>query len=187
MHHSLYHVRNSFHEDADMKNPAFLSTICLAFFLPLACIHSEDSHGGSHASDTSSVHAHGLDTVGGFTGTQNLKTKAMLFERGKVIFEEVCSHCHQLDGRGLSEAVPPLAESDFLMADRGRAIRVLFGGLKGPITVNGKTYDGVMPAVKGSDPSIAAVLTYVRNNFNGATDSISLSEVAAVRKSMGLE
>ena len=73
------------------------------------------------------------------------------------------------------------------MADRGRAIRILFGGLTGPITVNGKPYDGVMPAVEGSDPSIAAVLTYVRNNFNGATDSVSIEEVAKVRKEMGLK
>ena len=170
-----------------MKNPAFISTICLAFFLPLGCIHSENSHGGNHASGPAGDHAHGLDTVGGFTGTQNLKTKAMLFERGKVIFEEVCSHCHQLDGRGLADTVPPLAESDFLMADRARAIRILFGGLTGPITVNGKPYDGIMPAVEGSDPSLAAVLTYVRNNFNGATDSVSIEEVAKVRKEMGLK
>lgn len=81
----------------------------------------------------------------------------------------------------------PPAGSDYLMANRGRAIQILFSGLTGPITVNGKPYDGVMPAVEGSDPSLAAILTFVRNDFNGATDSISFSEVAAERKALGFE
>ncbi len=40
---------------------------------------------------------------------------------------------------------PPLAKSDFLMNDTERAIRVLLEGLQGPITVNGQTFNGVMP------------------------------------------
>lgn len=40
---------------------------------------------------------------------------------------------------------PAPADSDYLKADKERAIRVVLKGLSGPITVNGKPYNNVMP------------------------------------------
>jgi len=57
-----------------------------------------------------------------------------------------------------------LAKSDFLMADKTRAIGILENGLKGEITVNGKQYHGEMPSCPG-DVEIASVLSYVRSSF----------------------
>lgn len=144
-----------------------------------------ESHGDDSHTDTSD-HAHGLDSIGGPANAADAKTKAALVVRGKAIYEGVCIHCHQEGGVGLTGFYPPLANSDFLMADRKRPVGVLLKGLKGPITVNGETYDSEMPAVEGSDLSIAAVLTYVRNQFNGATDSMTVDEVKQARKELGL-
>ena len=38
--------------------------------------------------------------------------------RGKAVFMGTCSTCHQLDGQGLASVFPPLAKSDYLMADK---------------------------------------------------------------------
>ena len=64
---------------------------------------------------------------------------------GKEVYDKICTTCHQPDGRGMAGVFPPLAQSDFLMHDSERAIRVLIEGLQGPITVNGQTFNGVMP------------------------------------------
>lgn len=106
------------------------------------------------------------------------------FAQGERTFIGTCAACHQRDARGLSTAFPPLAESDYLMADRERSIRVVLGGLSGPITVNGRNYDSVMPPFANlTDHEVADVLNYVRTNFgnDGSADPIRDEEVAAVR------
>src|SRR5262249_21477433 len=50
---------------------------------------------------------------------------------GARVFSRVCAGCHQVQGQGLPRAFPPLAGSDFLMADKGRAIGIVLGGLHG--------------------------------------------------------
>ena len=71
--------------------------------------------------------------------------KEIQVERGKRIYMQNCSMCHQLEGQGLPAVFPPLAKADYLMADVDRAIRTVLHGRSGPITVNGQKYDGVMP------------------------------------------
>lgn len=79
---------------------------------------------------------------------------------------------------------PPLAESDFLMADKRRSIEVVLNGLEGPITVNGKDYDSVMPPMSQlSDDEIANILTFVRNSFGNQGEAVTAEEVRSVRQS----
>ena len=106
--------------------------------------------------------------------------------RGQAVFAGTCSICHQLDGKGLEHVFPPLAGSDYLMADKERAIETVLKGLSGPITVNGKDYNSVMPPLENlTDHEIADVLTYVRNSFgNTGGDVVKDAEVAAVRKAL---
>src|SRR5690554_2157910 len=85
---------------------------------------------------------------------------------GKQLYMQACFACHQADGEGIANAFPPVANSDYLNADEDSAIDILLRGLRGEITVNGKTYNSVMPAQQLSDSEIANVLTYVYNNWN---------------------
>ena len=111
-------------------------------------------------------------------------TAAQLLARGEEVFSTTCAACHQSNGAGIAGAFPPLARSDWLMADRDRAIGAVMHGLSGPITVNGQPYNSVMPGLSLSDRDIASVLTYVRRNFgNAATDVVSVQDVARVRAS----
>ena len=50
------------------------------------------------------------------------------------------------EGNGLGQLIPPLANSDYLLEDLARAVRIIKFGQKGPIEVNGKSYNQPMPA-----------------------------------------
>ncbi|NJW52339.1 copper-containing nitrite reductase [Salinimicrobium oceani] len=85
--------------------------------------------------------------------------------RGKQVYTQNCLACHQATGAGIPNAFPPLAGSDYLNADVHRAIEVVKFGLNGEIKVNGNIYNSAMPKQNISDEDVAAVLTYVYNNW----------------------
>jgi len=101
---------------------------------------------------------------------------------GEALFKGTCSVCHQPTGQGLPGVFPPLAKSDFLMADKRRAIEIVLNGLTGPVTVNGHTYSGVMPPMSQlNDDEVANILTFVRNSWGNQGEPVSVAEVADVR------
>ena len=85
----------------------------------------------------------------------------------------------------MPNAFPPLAKSDYLMADRARAIRTVLSGQQGKITVNGVEYNGVMPAQNLTDDEVANVITYVMNSWGNQADMVTSTEVAKVRATLG--
>ena len=113
--------------------------------------------------------------------------KDILMEKGKRVYTQLCFACHQPEGQGLPGVFPPLAKSDYLMADKARAITALIKGLSGPITVNGQTYNGVMPPSMLNDDQIAHVLTYVRNSFGNTGDIVTVEEVKKIHAESGAQ
>ncbi|MEK6627880.1 MAG: c-type cytochrome, partial [Bdellovibrionota bacterium] len=109
----------------------------------------------------------------------NLKER---ISAGKMVYEQNCAACHQADGMGLKGAFPPLAKSDYLMADKKRAIGNIINGLEGKVVVNGSEYNGVMPALGLDDEDVANVLSFIRNSWGNNSDEVTTSEVKAVRK-----
>ena len=76
----------------------------------------------------------------------------------------------------------PLAGSDLLAREQQRAISIALNGLAGPVTVNGKTYDSVMPPMSQlNDDEIADILTYVTHSWGNTGTPVTAAEVAAVR------
>lgn len=103
-------------------------------------------------------------------------------EKGKGVFMQTCFVCHQPNGEGIPGQIPPLAMSDFLMADKERSIRGVLMGQSGDMTVNGKKYNGNMiPLNYLSDQDIANVLTFVRNSFGNKGDSVKVDDVRRIR------
>ena len=96
---------------------------------------------------------------------------------GAIVYTTNCMACHQQNGEGIAGAFPPLAKSDYLMADKARSIKIIKHGLDGAITVNGKSFASVMPALGLSDEDIASVLTYVRNSFGNKGAPVTVDEV----------
>jgi len=109
-------------------------------------------------------------------------TKDEQIAQGQNVFENNCLACHQSNGEGIPNAFPPLAKSDFLNADHDRAIGILLHGRSGPITVNGKNFDSVMPAIALNNEQIANVLTYVLNSFGNNGGQVTPAQVDKQRK-----
>ncbi|HEU0224681.1 MAG TPA: cytochrome D1 domain-containing protein [Steroidobacteraceae bacterium] len=110
------------------------------------------------------------------------KPTAAQMQAGEKAYQSACMACHQQNGKGLPGAFPPLAGSDYLKADKHRAIKNVLQGLTGPVVVNGVSYNSVMPPMPQlSDAEIANALTYVLNSWGNAWGVVSPAEVAAVR------
>lgn len=102
---------------------------------------------------------------------------------GQQVYGRTCVTCHQATGQGQPGAFPPLVNSPFVSGDKDRLIRLVLNGITGPIEVNGRRFNGVMPGWKSqlNDAEIAAVLTYVRATFGGGADSVRTEEVREQR------
>jgi len=120
-------------------------------------------------------------TCGAPAAEGNPTSKPERMEKGKRLFAVVCSACHQATGQGIPEKFPPLAGSDFLNADKNRAIKILLHGRQGEITVNGQKFNNSMPSLPFGDEDIASALTYVYNSFGNSGKEVTAAEVKAMR------
>jgi nitrite reductase (NO-forming)/hydroxylamine reductase len=101
---------------------------------------------------------------------------------GEKVFQTYCQACHQANGQGLPGAFPPLAKSDYLLADPKRGIVAVLSGVSGEITVNGQKFNSVMPHLNYlEDQQIADALTYVLNSWGNDGGVIVPKQVAEVR------
>lgn len=104
---------------------------------------------------------------------------------GKRIFLQNCVVCHQATGQGVPGQFPPLAGSEWVLSQDwhgdNHLVKILIHGLQGPIRVKGNDYNNAMPAQKLNDAQIAAVLTYIRNEWGNSAPPISEGFVARIR------
>lgn len=116
------------------------------------------------------------------TASSGAPTKQQQIKAGEALFQGTCSVCHQNNGEGLPDVFPPLAKSDFMMADKERAIDIVLNGLSGKITVNGKDFNSVMPPMNQLNiDEVANILTYATNSWGNSGPAITAGEVAKVR------
>jgi nitrite reductase (NO-forming) len=108
-------------------------------------------------------------------------SKEEIIQKGQRIYNQNCMACHQAGGTGLAGVFPPLAKSDYLLADKQRAIRQVLQGSSGPMKVNGKMYNSAMPAQNLSDDEVAMVLSFVMNSWGNAGEMVTSAEVKAQR------
>jgi mono/diheme cytochrome c family protein len=101
--------------------------------------------------------------------------------RGKDVYTAQCISCHQEQGEGIEDVFPPLAKSDYLMADKTRSIKQTLHGLSGEIKVNGKTYNNEMSGFDLTDEQVSDVLNYIRNSWGNKGPAVTPQEVAAAR------
>ena len=103
-------------------------------------------------------------------------------ERGKEVYISNCFSCHMEKGEGIEGVNPPLAKSDYLMADKKRSIKQILEGATGEMKVNGKTYSTPMNPIELTDEQVSDVLNYVRNSFGNKGPAVKPEEVKALRK-----
>ena len=103
---------------------------------------------------------------------------------GRKQYMLICVACHQPTGMGLPPVFPPLTKSEYVNGSAERLIAMVLKGNAGPMTIEGKPYNNIMPGQELvlKDEQIAAVLSFVRQNFGNNAPAIRPEMVAAARK-----
>jgi mono/diheme cytochrome c family protein len=113
---------------------------------------------------------------------------------GRRYYKAECVSCHRSQGEGSPGIYPPLAGSEWVTGPSGRVIRIVVYGLRGKLRVGANEFNASTMPVYGrvlnsghnwSDRKIAAVLTYIRQEWGNEAGPISEEDVAAVRKAVG--
>lgn len=100
------------------------------------------------------------------------------YTNGRQLYSQYCQNCHMEEGQGLGRLIPPLALSDYLMSDLARSAKIIKWGQKGPIVVNGISYNQPMPANPKLTPAeIQMLLAYIGNAWGNSSDMLSVEEI----------
>jgi mono/diheme cytochrome c family protein len=102
---------------------------------------------------------------------------------GAAIYKDSCAACHKDSGEGEINLFPRLAGSALVQSDDPITLaRVVLHGTRA-VSTSGAPTAPAMPAFdwRLGDAQVAAVLTYIRNNWGNAARSVSASAVASQR------
>jgi mono/diheme cytochrome c family protein len=105
---------------------------------------------------------------------------------GAAIYKDSCAACHKDTGEGEIQLFPRLAGNALVQSDDPTTlVRVVLQGTRAVSTPEAPT----APAMPGfdwrlGDAQVAAVLTYVRNNWGNVAGPVSVSAVASQRASL---
>ena len=99
---------------------------------------------------------------------------------GKSIYQTNCQNCHAENGEGLGDLIPGLQKADYLSKNKNKLACLIQNGQQGLIVVNGKFYNGKMPAQTQLAPiEIAEVITFITNTFGNKQGVYGLEKVTA--------
>ena len=107
---------------------------------------------------------------------------------GAAIYRDQCSACHGIDGKGIANLFPSIADSSMVRSDDATtSIRIVLRGARSVGTVDQPTAAG-MPSYgrQLDDSQAAAVLTYMRNSWGGSAAPVKAGDVAKVRSDTAL-
>jgi mono/diheme cytochrome c family protein len=105
---------------------------------------------------------------------------------GAAIYKDSCAACHKDSGEGDANLFPRLASSALVQSDDPTTlVRVVLHGTRAVSTAGAPTAPA-MPAFdwRLEDAQVAAVLTYIRNNWGNAAGPVPASAVASQRASL---
>jgi mono/diheme cytochrome c family protein len=112
-----------------------------------------------------------------------LSANAATMMSGGAIYRDQCSACHGLDGKGIANLFPAIADASGVKSnDPTTAIRVVLRGARSVATAREPTSPG-MPSYgwQLDDTQVADVLNYIRNSWGGAASPIEAKDVSRVR------
>ncbi len=105
---------------------------------------------------------------------------AISMESGQELYDLYCATCH-LDGSA-SFPTPALRDSGVLAGPPENTIQVILHGQTGQSKIDGVVTGGIMPAQAGlTNEEIAAIVSFVRSEFRGKTESVTPAQVDALR------
>lgn len=96
-----------------------------------------------------------------------LSNREAVLAQGETLFRAKCAACHGRDGQGDSLNYPPLDDPQWLNLPAEEYLNIIKEGKKGPITVHGRTWDGVMlPPGVSHDRDAEAIRQYLLDRFD---------------------
>ena len=125
-------------------------------------------------------------------GEDGSGSASQVFAKGKKLYNTpgACATCHQPNGMGLATAnFPPLANSEWVTGSEEVVARIVLHGVQGPMKVGDKEF-GLVPMVptiwtSWSDADIAAVITYIRNEWGNEAPEVSPETIKRIRDEVG--
>lgn len=146
-----------------------VAAFCLVLLALGACAKNQQS--GSSAQSSPSAPAAAAVAQNGAAANDGAK-----------VYETNCSSCHEPNGRGLEPNFPPLAANPVVTGNAQTVIHIVKYGLSGKVSIEGKDYDGMMPAwaQQLSDADIATVVTYIRSAWGNNAGAVGTADVSAV-------
>ncbi|NRF41892.1 cytochrome c [Pedobacter foliorum] len=101
------------------------------------------------------------------------------YANGRDLYIKHCQNCHGSKGEGLNELAPPLTDTVFLKENKQKIACYIKNGASGPITVNGKKYDGKMPDFTTlANIDIAQIVVYITNTYGNKQGMYSPEQIA---------
>lgn len=140
-----------------------------------------DKHGGGFSKDVYAPYGSSAQLA----AMQPKSEGGELMARGKQVYGNACAPCHQASGMGAAGQFPPLAGSEWVtQMPAGRAIRIVLNGMQGPVKVKGAEYNNAMVPWRDSlnDQDIAAVVSYIRNEWGNKADNVTPEQVKKIRE-----
>lgn len=100
------------------------------------------------------------------------------YANGRDLYIKHCQNCHGEKGEGLGELTPPLTDSVFMKKNTPALACIIKNGLSGPVTIQGKVYEGKMPDFNLAAIDIAQLIVYITNGFGHKQGMYSSEQVA---------
>lgn len=101
----------------------------------------------------------------------------------QIAYENRCASCHGINGEGVKEMIPPLANSDWLVNNQNILACVIKHGIKGPMIVNGKEYDIEMLGQKKlQDIELTNIINYINTSWGNTIPTMKNVEVIEALK-----
>ena len=117
------------------------------------------------------------------TAPTPLAASNSVMQAGRALYVVNCAACHMESGAGVAGIFPTLVKSPAVQAaDTASLLDVVLNGGHAVATESSPTAPG-MPAFgwKLSDNQVAALLTYIRNDWGNAANAVAANDVNAAR------
>jgi glucose/arabinose dehydrogenase len=117
--------------------------------------------------------------------SQNLLSSLASGSKAETLYLQYCASCHKENGLGVKGTFPSLQNSQTVVLNPKELIKKLLMGSNGPATINGVTYNSVMPSFSFmKDEDLLDVLTYIRSLGSSHAVPIKPELIKQVRASL---
>jgi mono/diheme cytochrome c family protein len=123
-----------------------------------------------------------LFAIFGFSFVQNSAPNNSI-QDGKKVYDTYCISCHMENGMGVEGAFPSLVKTGNL-SDKNRLVKIILLGMRGPLKVNGISFDGEMAGIEMTDKEVADVINYIRNSWGNKAPLVQVAEIPAAKKAV---